>query len=240
MFEVPRCGAPGMIQYLNEKSACPHVFIDSRLKNDHIRQVRQHGDGNEERRERCIRGRNERQDGDDEHVGRSYATVYTANATARGPYSISAAAGTITNNFSETNLPGPATQMAANAGTTPQTATINTAFANPPAVTMKDASNNPVAGVSVQFSAPSTGPSGLFSNSSTSITIVTNASGVASAPFTANGNAGGPYTVQASASGLTSVTFSLTNTAGSAASMTANAGTTPQFASTERPSRRWP
>ena len=41
--------------------------------------------------------------------------------------------------------------MTANAGTTPQSATINTAFANALAVTVKDAGNNPVAGLTVTF-----------------------------------------------------------------------------------------
>lgn len=160
--------------------------------------------------------------------GVATATVYTANATAGGPYNINAAVGAISNNFSETNIAGPATQMTANAGTTPQSATVNTAFTNALAVTVKDAANNPVGGVSVTFTAPSTGASGLFSNSTTTITVITNASGAASAPFTANATAGGPYTVTAAASGLTTVNFSMTNAAGAASSMTANAGTTPQ------------
>jgi hypothetical protein len=143
--------------------------------------------------------------------GVATATVYTANSTAGGPYNISVAAGAITKNFSETNLPGPATQMTANAGSTPQTTGVSTPFGNPLAVTVKDASNNPVSGVSVIFTAPSTGASGTFSNSTGTITVMTNSSGVASAPFTANATAGGPYTVTAAATGLTTVNFSLTN-----------------------------
>ncbi|HKW65252.1 MAG TPA: hypothetical protein VJN89_22055, partial [Candidatus Acidoferrum sp.] len=112
----------------------------------------------------------------------------------------------------------PAT-MTANAGTTPQSATISTAFANPLAVTVKDAGSNPVSGVNVTFTAPGSGASGTFSNSTAAITVATNASGVASAPFTANATAGGPYTVTAAASGLTTVNFSLTNTAGAAKTM---------------------
>src|SRR5260370_1067951 len=101
--------------------------------------------------------------------------------------------------------------MTANAGTTPQSATINTAFANALAVTVKDAGSNPVSGVNVTFTAPGAGASGVFSNSTATITVATNASGVASAPFTANATAGGPYTVTAAATGLTTVNFSLTN-----------------------------
>jgi hypothetical protein len=43
--------------------------------------------------------------------------------------------------------------MKANAGTTPQSAVVNTAFANPLAVTIKDGAGEPVAGVQVTFTA---------------------------------------------------------------------------------------
>ena len=159
------------------------------------------------------------------------AAPFTANATAGGPYTVTAAAtGLSTVNFSLTNTPGTASTMTANAGTTPQSATVSTTFANALAVTVKDAGNNPVSGVNVIFTAPGSGASGLFSNSTVTITVATNASGVASAPFTANATAGGPYTVAAAATGLTTVNFSLTNTAAAASTMTANAGTTPQSA----------
>ena len=75
-------------------------------------------------------------------------------------------------------------------------------FANALAVTVKDASNNPVSGVSVAFTAPGSGASGKFSNIGTSISVSTNAAGVASAPFTANATPGGPYTVTAATAGL--------------------------------------
>src|SRR6266404_961940 len=137
---------------------------------------------------------------------------FTANATAGGPYTVTAAAtGLTTVNFSLTNTAAPPTTMTANAGTTPQSAAINTAFANALAVTVKDAGSNPVSGVNVTFTAPGAGASGVFSNSTATITVVTNASGMAAAPFTANATAGGPYTVTAAATGLTTVNFSLTN-----------------------------
>ena len=81
---------------------------------------------------------------------------------------------------------------------------------------MKDAGNNPVSGVNVTFTAPSSGASGLFGNSSITTTVATNASGVASAPFTANATLGGPYTVTATSGSLTAVNFSLSNTVGAA------------------------
>ena len=110
-----------------------------------------------------------------------------------------------------------ASSMTANAGTTPQSATVSTAFANPLAVTVKDAGNNPVSGVNVTFAAPGVGASGVFSNTTATITVATNGSGIASAPFSANATAGGPYAVTAAAAGLATVNFALTNTAAKAA-----------------------
>jgi len=46
---------------------------------------------------------------------------------------------------------------------------INTAFGTALAVTVKDAGSNPVSGVSVTFTAPGSGASGTFSNSSTTM-----------------------------------------------------------------------
>jgi len=103
--------------------------------------------------------------------------------------------------------------MGINAGASGQSATVSTAFTNVLAVTIKDAGGNPVSGVTVTFTAPATGASGTFSNSTNTITVATNSSGIASAPFTANATAGGPYNVSAASAGLTTVTFSLTNSA---------------------------
>ena len=128
---------------------------------------------------------------------------FTANSTAGGPYTVSAAVSAGPSaNFALTNTAGAATTMTANAGTTPQSATISTAFAVVPAVTVKDAGNNPVSGVNVTFTAPASGASGMFSNSTNTITVATDPSGVASAPFTANATAGGPYTVRRPPVGL--------------------------------------
>jgi len=137
---------------------------------------------------------------------------FTANSMAGGPYTVTAAVtGLMTVNFSLTNNAGAPATMTANAGTTPQSAAISTAFANALAVAVKDAGSNPVSGVNVTFTAPAPGASGTFSNNTATITVATNASGVASAPFTANATTGGPYTVTAAATGLTTVNFSLTN-----------------------------
>jgi hypothetical protein len=139
---------------------------------------------------------------------------FTANGIAGGPYSVTATGSGLTAvSFSLTNLAGSAGSITANTGTTPQTATVSTAFTNALAVTVLDSFSNPVSGANVLFTAPSAGASGTFSNSTNTITVATNGSGVASAGiFTANGTAGGPYPVTATVSAL-STSFSLTNTA---------------------------
>src|SRR5947207_3276654 len=93
------------------------------------------------------------------------------------------------------------------------------AFAAPLVATVKDAGGNPVASVTVTFTAPGTGASGSFAGGVN--TATTNGSGVAtSATFTANNVAGGPYTVTASVAGKsTRLNFSHTETAGAAVSI---------------------
>ncbi len=128
-----------------------------------------------------------------------------------------------------TGDPGPAAAMSANTGTTPQTVAILQPFAAL-AVTVTDAYSDPLAGVPVNFTAPSTGASGVFSNTLKTISIQTDSNGVATAPFTANATMGGPYNVSAVAGQLSAV-FLLTNTVGAPASIAANPGTTPQAVS---------
>ena len=162
--------------------------------------------------------------------GVATAAVFTANGTSGGPYTVTASASGIATsaNFSLTNLGNPPANIVATAGT-PQSATINTAFAVQLQVTVTDSGNNPVSGVTVTFTAPSSGPSGTFAGGVN--TATTNASGVAtSAVFTANSIAGGPYMVSATVSGVaTPANFYLTNLTGAAASITSTAGT-PQSA----------
>lgn len=113
--------------------------------------------------------------------------------------------------------------IVATAGT-PQSAAVSSAFTTALQATVKDASNNPVSGVTVTFTAPASGASGKFANNSNTTTAITNASGVATAStFTANTTTGA-YTVTASASGVGSpANFSLTNTAGTAAKFVVSA-----------------
>jgi hypothetical protein len=104
--------------------------------------------------------------------------------------------------------------ISATAGT-PQSATINSAFATALKATVTE-SGNPQNGVSVTFTAPDSGASGAFPGPSATAVASTNSTGVATAPtFTANGTAGGPYNVVASlAAGFPTADFALTNLKG--------------------------
>lgn len=154
--------------------------------------------------------------------GVATAPAFTANGTA-GAYTVTATAGSVTASFNLTNTAAVPASITATAGT-PQSAPVNSAFATALKATVKDASNNPLSGVSVTFTAPNSGASGTFTGSAT---VLTNSLGVATAPaFTANSTIGG-YTVTATAGALTA-SFSLTNTVG-ATTITATAGT-PQSA----------
>ena len=114
----------------------------------------------------------------------------------------------------------PTASSIAVASGSPQSATINTAFANPLVVTVTDTGGLPVQGLTVFFAAPGSGASAALS----SATAVTNASGQASVTSTANGTIGGPYTVAATVTGLAgAANFSLTNT-NPATSVTVSSG----------------
>ncbi len=160
--------------------------------------------------------------------GIATAPTLTANNKA-GNFAVSATVtGAPTVSFALSNAAGAPASMAASAGT-PATATVNTAFAQALQAVVKDAFGNPVAGVSVTFTAPANGASGTFAGSPTqlrlTITVVTGANGIATAPaLTANTVPGG-FTVSASANGVSSASFALSNAAGPPADITAQAGT---------------
>ncbi|MEZ5405027.1 MAG: choice-of-anchor Q domain-containing protein [Verrucomicrobiia bacterium] len=97
------------------------------------------------------------------------------------------------------------------AGTTPQSAQTNTAYANNLAVRVTEAGRN-LSGIDVAFSAPNSGPSGSFPGGLLNINALTDASGVADPGiFTANGIVGA-FSATAVVSNLPPVLFSLTNT----------------------------
>ena len=111
--------------------------------------------------------------------------------------------------------PNPPNQLTLVAGT-PQTTTLDTAFASGLQVAFTNSDGCPVtgaAGVPVTFSAPAAGASGRFSASnSNTVTVGADASGTVAAPTLSANDAAGSYTVTAS-SQYGSVSFSLTNTA---------------------------
>jgi protocatechuate 3,4-dioxygenase beta subunit len=120
--------------------------------------------------------------------------------------------GTGISNCPSSNPPNQLTLVAG----TPQTTTLETAFASGLQVALSNSDGCAVtgaAGVAVTFTAPAAAASGRFSASnSNTATIGADASGTVAAPtFTANGTSGS-YTVTAS-SQYGSVAFSLTNTA---------------------------
>ena len=156
------------------------------------------------------------------YVFSSWSDGSTAN-----PRTFVAPASSTTYSFTVSTAATPGSIMAS--GGTPQTATVNTAFANLLVATVQDSNGNPLSGVTVTFTAPGSGASGAFAGGVNS--SVTNVSGVAiSAVFTANGTAGS-YTVSASVAGVSKAArFSLTNQSASvAAAITATSGT-PQSA----------
>ena len=93
-------------------------------------------------------------------------------------------------------------------GSSPQSTTVNTAFAKPLSVLVFSAFGDPVAGGVITFSAPSSGPSAILQT----LTATIDSTGRASVSAMANGTPGS-YSVTATASGITSpANFSLTNT----------------------------
>ncbi len=112
---------------------------------------------------------------------------------------------------------------------TPQTVLPGATFPVALQVTVKDAGNNPLSGVNVKFTAPpQSSASGTFAGGDTIVTIVTNSSGIATAPtFTANSKTGS-YTVTAAVTGVaTPANFSLNNTCPASFVVTSNADSGP-------------
>jgi hypothetical protein len=150
----------------------------------------------------------------------------TANAIA-GAYQIDASVAGVGTaaSFALTNLAGAASTVGPSAGT-PQSATVNTAFATPLGVIVTDAGNNPVVGITVAFSAPTSGASASFP---TGTTATTDSNGFAQVTAVAN-TVAGSYTISAQVNGATTAaSFALTNAAGPAAISTPTGGT-PQYA----------
>jgi len=170
---------------------------------------------------------------------RNYTLTYSAASagqTLTVSWVMTSGQGNVTLNGAALSGTGPSISAT---GGTPQSAAVNTAFPAALQATVTDAANNPLSGVTVTFTAPSSGASAKF-NGSLTATAVTNAGGVAVAPtLTAYGQAGS-YTVTATANGAnTPATFSLTNTLGGASLTGAGNSATGSFNLTAEGTADW-
>ena len=166
------------------------------------------------------------------------SVTLTANGKAGGPYTVTAALGSLTTNYSLTNLSGKPAAVALASGTSGsgQSAQILSQFTNPLRALVTDGSGNPVPQAVVVFTAPTGNnvPTGTFSNGTATISVPAGPDGVASTVFTAgnvvsplSGGSQTPYTVSATVSGVsTPAKFSLTNLAGPPVNIAATAGAT--------------
>ncbi len=108
-----------------------------------------------------------------------------------------------------TNVPASITVVSG----TPQSTGLNVAFAVPLKAKVTDSSGTPLSGINVTFTAPAGGASGKFATGGTTVTVATDANGIATSPvLTANGVAGS-YTVMANVTPALSspANFLLTN-----------------------------
>jgi hypothetical protein len=115
--------------------------------------------------------------------GLATAPVFTANNQA-GSYSVQVTTPQAAPNFfffTNTQNPANLAFLMSIAGGSNQAAQINTTFAIALAVTVLNGSNALLPGITVTFSAPTSGPSGTFANGTTTTTAVTGATGLATA-----------------------------------------------------------
>jgi len=164
--------------------------------------------------------------------GLATSSAFKANATAGGPYMVTAttSGATAPASFTLTNNAAAVITISVSSGSG-QSATVSTSFANP-LVALVKSNGSPESGVSVTFTAPASGASGTFGNGTDTETDTTDGSGLAtSSTFKANSTSGGPYTVTATTSAASSpADFSLTNTSSSGSTQTIKAiAGTPQL-----------
>jgi adhesin/invasin len=157
--------------------------------------------------------------------GLATAAAFSFNSTA-GVFNVVANKTTaplaVPANFNLISMPGAATQISTNQGAG-QTTVISTNFTTVLQALVRDASNNPVPGVVVTFTAPALGATATFASGLATYTATTNASGIAiTTTLTANATAGA-FNISAAFPGG-SVNFAMTNTPGAAASIAVNGG----------------
>ena len=149
--------------------------------------------------------------------------VKNGTPLTNSPITVTRTAGSSTDIFKNvllTYTTGTSTNtMTVNAGNN-QTGTVHTLLGTAPSVIIKDASNNPVSGVTVSFAVATGG------GSVSAATATTNASGIASINWTLGNTAGtnnNTLTATASATG-SPLTFTASGTAGTTTQIAVNAG----------------
>ena len=158
--------------------------------------------------------------------GVATAQQFTTNLIA-GSYLVKASTPGVADSavFSLTNLPGNPFSITVTGGSG-QSAVVNTLFGQVLQATVRDQSGNLVPNAVVTFTAPVTliDASGGFANDSTTYTLTTNTSGIASTTVRANTKAG-IWTAEAHVSGVASpALFTLTNRAGTPRTVSATGG----------------
>ena len=159
--------------------------------------------------------------------GVATATTLTANGST-GVFTVTASVAGVGTSATYTLTNTAPTQITASAGAT-QTTVISTDFSIQLQATVRDATNAPVAGALVTFTAAGAGASGTFGGSATT-TATTNASGIATAAVLRANATTGSFQVTATATGFgISTTYNLTNVLPAAATAVASpANGTPQ------------
>lgn len=173
--------------------------------------------------------------------GLATSSTYTASDEAFGSYQVIATPTGSTSpsaSYQLTNVPGPPASLIVppNAGSTPQSATVGTAFAQPLSAQVLDEYGNGVGDETVTFSAPTgSTPTGSFTtvdctgntDSTPAGECITDtaSNGIAIAGFSAN-HIAGAYDVTATATSVsgTTLTYALTNTATTPAALSAQSG----------------
>ena len=148
----------------------------------------------------------------------SAATTASAGQRA-GSYDVTASIPGATATFHLQNLAAAPAVVLATAGSSPQSATVLTAFAAPLDVTVEDAYGNACAGATVTFAGPPSGARADFA----ATTVQTGADGHAQVIATA-GAVTGSYLATATVAGIDPAAFSLTNLAGAPTQVVASAG----------------
>jgi adhesin/invasin len=94
----------------------------------------------------------------------------------------------------------------------PQSTTVRTVFTDPFVVSVTDSAGNALSGITVTFTAPSNGPSGIFTGNALSATVPTDSNGRATAPVLTANTLPGLFNVTASVTGVSGqASFTLAN-----------------------------